>query len=79
MVKQEGNCLAPSTSFYDYTSYDGLFSFGNDLHGCFLSKKMQADNDHDGRLTLGEMIENPYAFYGSVYLSDEDYFHDEFR
>lgn len=43
---------------------------------------MQVDKDHDGRLTLEEMIENPYAFYGSVYLSDdddEDYFHDEFR
>jgi len=42
----------------------------------------EADKDHDGRLTLEEMIENPYAFYGSVYLSDdddEDYFHDEFR
>jgi calumenin len=33
---------------------------------------MQADKDHDGRLTLEEMDENPYAFYGSVYLSDDD-------
>jgi hypothetical protein len=42
---------------------------------------MQADKDHDGRLALDEMIENPYVFYGSVYLSDDDgdYFHDEFR
>ncbi|XP_006646020.1 calumenin-like [Oryza brachyantha] len=40
----------------------------------------EADKDHDGRLTLEEMIENPYAFYGSVFLSDdEDDFHDEFR
>ncbi|XP_062202769.1 uncharacterized protein LOC133905074 [Phragmites australis] len=40
----------------------------------------EADKDHDGRLTLEEMIEHPYAFYGSVYLSDdEEYFHDEFR
>ncbi|XP_062213653.1 uncharacterized protein LOC133914590 [Phragmites australis] len=40
----------------------------------------EADKDHDGKLALEEMIENPYAFYGSVYLSeDEDYFHDEFR
>ncbi|KAF0916264.1 hypothetical protein E2562_005880 [Oryza meyeriana var. granulata] len=40
----------------------------------------EADKDHDRRLTLEEMIENPYAFYGSVFLSDdEDYFHDEFR
>uniref|UniRef100_A0A0D9V261 EF-hand domain-containing protein n=1 Tax=Leersia perrieri TaxID=77586 RepID=A0A0D9V261_9ORYZ len=39
-----------------------------------------ADKDHDGRLTLEEMIDNPYAFYGSVFLSDdEDDFHDEFR
>ena len=55
----------------------GLFSFGEMT--C-IDQKMQADKDHDGRLTLGEMIENPYAFYGSVYLSDdEDYLHDEFR
>ncbi|KAF8671003.1 hypothetical protein HU200_050281 [Digitaria exilis] len=40
----------------------------------------EADKDHDGRLTLDEMTENPYTFYGSVYLSDDDdYFHDEFR
>ncbi|KAL6882111.1 hypothetical protein ACP4OV_011583 [Aristida adscensionis] len=40
----------------------------------------EADKDHDGRLTLEEMIENPYAFYGSMYLTDEeDYFHEEFR
>ncbi|GJN18588.1 hypothetical protein PR202_gb05761 [Eleusine coracana subsp. coracana] len=40
----------------------------------------EADKNHDGRLTLEEMLENPYAFYGSVYFSDdEDYFHDEFR
>ncbi|CAO2203789.1 unnamed protein product, partial [Urochloa humidicola] len=40
----------------------------------------EADKDHDGRLTLDEMIDNPYTFYGSVYLSDDDdYFHDEFR
>jgi hypothetical protein len=46
----------------------------------WLIQKLQADKDHDGRLTLDEMIENPYAFYGSVFLSDdEDYFHDEFR
>lgn len=40
----------------------------------------EADKDHDGRLPLEEMIENPYSFYGSVYFSDdEDYFHEEFR
>ena len=54
----------------------GLFP----LEMTWVDRKMQADKDHDGRLTLGEMIENPYAFYGSVYLSDdEDYLHDEFR
>jgi calumenin len=43
-------------------------------------KKIQADKNHDMKLTLEEMMENPYAFYGSVYFSDdEDYFHDEFR
>ncbi|TVU34189.1 hypothetical protein EJB05_16020, partial [Eragrostis curvula] len=40
----------------------------------------EADKNHDGRLTLEEMIENPYAFYGSVYFSDDEGdFHDEFR
>ncbi|CAL0320631.1 unnamed protein product [Lupinus luteus] len=42
----------------------------------------QADVDKDGRLTLAEMIENPYVFYGA-FFSDEDEdeydFHDEFR
>ncbi|KAE9589254.1 hypothetical protein Lal_00000465 [Lupinus albus] len=42
----------------------------------------QADIDKDGRLTLAEMIENPYVFYGAIF-SDEDEdeydFHDEFR
>ena len=33
MVKQEGNYLAPLTSFYGHSSYDGPFSFGNDLRG----------------------------------------------
>lgn len=39
----------------------------------------EADKNHDGRLTLEEMMENPYAFYGSVYFSDDEDFHDEFR
>nr|CAB3477403.1 unnamed protein product [Digitaria exilis] len=61
---------------------DGIVSFGafnalrQESHG--RGTKM-ADKDHDGRLTLDEMTENPYTFYGSVYLSDDDYFHDEFR
>lgn len=42
----------------------------------------QADTDKDGRLTLTEMIENPYVFYSAIFNDDddEDYgFHDEFR
>lgn len=38
--------------------------------------------DKDGRLTLTEMIENPYVFYSAVFDEDEedDYvYHDEFR
>ncbi|KAH6831381.1 Calcium-binding EF hand family protein [Perilla frutescens var. hirtella] len=43
---------------------------------------LQADTDQDGRLTLTEMIENPYVFYSAVFddEEDEDYdYHDEFR
>ncbi|GAV62343.1 EF_hand_3 domain-containing protein/EF_hand_5 domain-containing protein/EF_hand_6 domain-containing protein [Cephalotus follicularis] len=43
----------------------------------------QADSDKDGRLTLTEMIENPYVFYSAIFKDDEeeeDYvYHDEFR
>ncbi|KAK2635813.1 hypothetical protein Ddye_030605 [Dipteronia dyeriana] len=42
----------------------------------------QADTDKDGRLTLTEMIENPYVFYSAIFNDDdeEDYeYHDEFR
>ncbi|GAA0172273.1 calmodulin-related [Lithospermum erythrorhizon] len=43
----------------------------------------QADSDKDGRLTLTEVIENPYVFYSAVFNEDgnnEDYaHHDEFR
>lgn len=40
----------------------------------------QADTDKDGRLTLTEMIENPYVFYSSIFNEDEESeFHDEFR
>ncbi|XP_050234604.1 uncharacterized protein LOC126682880 isoform X2 [Mercurialis annua] len=42
----------------------------------------QADTNKDGRLSLTEMIENPYVFYSAIF-SDEDEddydFHDEFR
>ncbi|GMN52628.1 hypothetical protein TIFTF001_021767 [Ficus carica] len=41
----------------------------------------QADTDKDGRLTLAEMIDNPYVFYSAIFNDDEeDYeYHDEFR
>ncbi|XP_042469572.1 calumenin-like [Zingiber officinale] len=40
----------------------------------------EADTDKDGRLSLKEMIENPYVFYSSIFTDDDDYdFHDEFR
>ncbi|XP_058743713.1 uncharacterized protein LOC131616408 [Vicia villosa] len=32
----------------------------------------QAEVDKDGRLTLTEMIENPYAFYSAIYNNDHD-------
>lgn len=42
----------------------------------------QADTNKDGRLTLMEMIENPYVFYSAVFNEDDDDdygYHDEFR
>lgn len=41
----------------------------------------QADTDKDGRLTLTEMIDNPYVFYSAIFNDDEDdyEYHDEFR
>lgn len=41
----------------------------------------QADADKDGRLTLTEMIDNPYVFYSAIFNEDddEDDDHDEFR
>ncbi|KAK4261892.1 hypothetical protein QN277_004828 [Acacia crassicarpa] len=41
----------------------------------------QADGDKDGRLSLAEMIENPYVFYSAIFNGDEDQYnyHDEFR
>lgn len=43
---------------------------------------LQADTDKDRRLTLIEMIENPYVFYSAIFNDDDadDYeYHDEFR
>lgn len=41
----------------------------------------QADENKDGRLSLQEMVNNPYVFYSAIFGEDEDddYFHDEFR
>ncbi|GAU28795.1 hypothetical protein TSUD_357810 [Trifolium subterraneum] len=32
----------------------------------------QAEIDEDGRLTLSEMIENPYPFYSAIFNNDKD-------
>jgi len=41
----------------------------------------QADGDKDGRLTLTEMIDNPYVFYSAIFNEDseDEEYHDEFR
>ncbi|KAJ7954610.1 Calcium-binding EF-hand [Quillaja saponaria] len=41
----------------------------------------QADADKDGRLTLTEMIDNPYVFYSAIFNDEEEEYdyHDEFR
>ncbi|KAA3488482.1 reticulocalbin-2-like [Gossypium australe] len=42
---------------------------------------LQADLNKDGRLSLVEMIDNPYVFYSAIFNdSEDDYeYHDEFR
>lgn len=41
---------------------------------------LQADSNKDGRLSLEEMIENPYVFYTAIFTDEDDYqYHDEFR
>lgn len=41
----------------------------------------QSDKDKDGRLSLQEMITDPYVFYSSIFEEeeDDDYPHTEFR
>ncbi|KAG6470486.1 reticulocalbin-2-like [Zingiber officinale] len=60
----------------------------NDLHPSerFFAKQQadyvisQADTDKDGRLSLKEMIDNPYVFYSVIFSEENDYiYHDEFR
>lgn len=82
MVNQKDSVILATSSSSKYSCDMQLFR--EMTCTVLLRHIMQADKDHDGRLTLEEMVENPYAFYGSVYLSssdndDEDYFHDEFR
>ncbi|XP_030945803.1 uncharacterized protein LOC126714860 [Quercus robur] len=61
--------LHPSESYYAKQQADYIIS--------------QADADKDGRLTLAEMIDNPYVFYSAIFNDDEDEddyeYHDEFR
>ncbi|KAJ6678098.1 hypothetical protein OIU85_008665 [Salix viminalis] len=59
--------LHPSERYYAKQQVDYILS--------------QADSDKDGRLSLTEMIENPYVFYSAIFI-DEDNEHDirdEFR
>ncbi|KAG6767213.1 hypothetical protein POTOM_028403 [Populus tomentosa] len=41
----------------------------------------QSDTDKDGRLSLTEMIDNPYVFYSAIFSDEDDEYdiHDEFR
>ncbi|KAJ4769849.1 Calcium-binding EF hand family protein [Rhynchospora pubera] len=38
-----------------------------------------ADADKDGKLSLKEMVDNPYAFYSSIFTEEDFAYHDEFR
>jgi Ca2+-binding EF-hand superfamily protein len=54
---------------------------------CYYAKQQadymisQADSDKDGRLSLAEMIDNPYVFYSAIFNDDEDdyEYHEELR
>ncbi|XP_042469180.1 calumenin-like [Zingiber officinale] len=71
-----------------YLSEDELLPVIGDLHPSerYYAKQqaeyavMEADTDKDGRLSMKEMIENPYVLYTSIHTEDNHYdFHDEFR
>ncbi|KMZ68117.1 Calcium-binding EF hand family protein [Zostera marina] len=57
--------IHPSERFYAKQQADHMIS--------------QADSNKDGRLSLEEIVENPYVFYSAIFDDDDDYFHDEFR
>ncbi|TVU33112.1 hypothetical protein EJB05_24897, partial [Eragrostis curvula] len=57
--------LHPSENFYAKQQADYII--------------LQADTDKDGKLSMKEMIENPYVFYSSLFTEDDHGFHDEFR
>lgn len=57
--------LHPSEHFYAKQQADYVIS--------------QADTDKDGRLSMKEMIENPYVFYNALFTEDDYGFHDELR
>ncbi|CAL9118129.1 unnamed protein product [Musa acuminata var. zebrina] len=71
-----------------YLSEDELIPVIGDLHPSerYYAKQQadyvisEADADKDRRLTLKEMIENPYVFYSAIFAEEDDYnYHDEFR
>ncbi|GAB2284982.1 hypothetical protein Dimus_019437 [Dionaea muscipula] len=56
--------LQPSERYYAKQQADYIIS--------------QADTDKDGRLTLTEMVDNPYVFYSAIFSDEDDYeYHDE--
>ncbi|KAM7264344.1 hypothetical protein ACFE04_002027 [Oxalis oulophora] len=72
--------LHPSERYYSKQQADYTISQES------LERKIQltvywADTDKDGRLSLAEMIDNPYVFYSSIFNDDEDdyEYHEELR
>ncbi|CAN6271980.1 unnamed protein product, partial [Urochloa humidicola] len=57
--------LHPSEHFYAKQQADYVIS--------------QADTNKDGRLSMKEMIENPYVFYNALFTENDYGFHDELR
>ncbi|XP_039039927.1 reticulocalbin-3-like [Hibiscus syriacus] len=57
--------------------YFGIFGVSKMVR----KNRAEADSDKDGRLSLIEMIENPYVFYSAIFSeAEDDYkYHDEFR
>lgn len=57
--------LHPSEHFYAKQQADYVIS--------------QADTNKDGRLSMKEMIDNPYVFYNALFTENDYEFHDELR